>query len=965
MHEAFTLEREEQLGELGGVARLWRHKQTGAQLLSVCNTDENKCFGVTLRTPPSDSTGVAHILEHSVLCGSAKYPVKEPFVELLKGSLQTFLNAMTFPDKTCYPVASANLHDFYNLVDVYIDAVFHPIISEDIFRQEGWHLEADSPEGPFAYKGVVYNEMKGVYSSPDSILAEQSQQSLFPSMCYGLDSGGNPNDIPKLTYKAFCDFHTEFYHPSNARFFFWGDDPEAKRLEILAQALEGYQAIHPHSAVPLQEPLKTPRSIEVAYAATGEEPKAHITMNWLLCDSSQVETLLALEILDHILLGLPGSPLRKALIDSGLGEDITGSGLETDLRQSFFSVGLRSVDPQRTHEVELLIMETLAELAETGVAAEAVEAAVNSLEFALREDNTGRFPRGLSAMIRCLGTWLYDGDPLAPLAWEGPLAAVKSRIAASERVFESLIDSLFLNNLHRSSVILLPQEGLAEQNQQQEMARLAKLLEPLSPAEKAELYAVGKALQAAQETPDSPEHLATIPALSLEDLPLRNQEIPGHLAEQQGLHLYTHNLPTSGIAYVNIVFPLDGVPASLLPLVPLFGRALTEMGTSKRDFVGLGLRLAADTGGIGADPMFATSHTSRQAVCGLVVSGKATRDKCEHLFALLGEVLCETRFDDQQRFMQMLLEERARVEQGLVPAGHSVVAARLKARFSQAGYLAELAGGVSYLYALRALVDKAAQDWPSVCADLESLRKALVRQSGMLVNLTADEALLAHITPLVHLLAAALPQGQAAGANLPSGRLDKGHEALLVPAQVNYVGKGCNLYDLGYTWHGSAHVVTRYMRMAWLWDQVRVQGGAYGVFCGLDRASGVWTQVSYRDPNVAKTLAAYDGAAGWLAGLKPDNRELTQAIVGAIGDLDSYMLPDAKGMASLMRHISDDAKEARQTMREEILGTTLQHFHAFGEAMQEAARKGVVCVLGGQAAAAQAELQGWAQEKLL
>ena len=424
----FELVTERRLHEVGGTARLWKHGVTGAQLLSVSNADENKCFGVSFRTPPTDSTGVAHILEHSVLCGSDKYPVKEPFVELLKGSLQTFLNAFTFPDKTCYPVASANLQDFYNLIDVYIDAVFHPRISEDIFRQEGWHVEAEDTKGPWTYKGVVYNEMKGAYSSPDSVLAEQSQQAIFPDMLYSLDSGGNPEVIPDLTYEAFRDFHSRYYHPSNARFFFWGDDPEEKRLEIVAEALQGYTARAVDSAVPLQPRRDTPRQVEVPYAATDGQKTALFTVNWLLGERGDVHQALLMEMLEHILEGLPGSPLRKALISSGLGEDTTGCGLETDLRQMYYSTGLKGVDPRKVQDAEMLIFETLADLAEDGIDPAAVEAAVNSVEFSYRENNSGRFPRGLSAMIQALSTWLYDGDPLAPLAWEGPLAEIKARL---------------------------------------------------------------------------------------------------------------------------------------------------------------------------------------------------------------------------------------------------------------------------------------------------------------------------------------------------------------------------------------------------------------------------------------------------------------------------------------------------------------------------------------------------------
>ena len=607
----FTLLTEQHLHEVDGTARLWRHEATGAQLLSINNSDENKCFGVNFRTPPADSTGVAHILEHSVLCGSDKYPVKEPFVELMKGSLQTFLNAFTFPDKTCYPIASCNLRDFYNLIDVYIDAVFHPRIDEDIFRQEGWHVEAETPDGPWSYKGVVYNEMKGVYSSPDSVLAEQSQQALFPDTLYSLDSGGNPENIPDLTYEAFYDFHSRYYHPSNARFFFWGDDLEDERLRLTAAALEGYTARPVNSDVPLQPRLETPRQIEVAYAASKGEKRALFTVNWLLGERGDVHQALLMEMLEHILEGLPGSPLRKALIASGLGEDTTGCGLETDLRQMYYSTGLKGVAPRDVQQAELLIFDTLAQLAEEGIPRSAVEAAVNSVEFAYRENNSGRFPRGLSAMVQSLTTWLYDGDPLAPLAWEAPLNALKARIEAGEPVFEQAIKDWFLNNEHRATVVLLPDTKLGKAREDAEKARVDAVQAAADAEARARMVEETTRLMEAQSAPDSPEALATIPALGIEDLPRENALLPRAVAELPETFL-THELPTQGIAYATLLLPLANVPDRLVPLLPLFARSLTETGTAKRDFTELGALMAAKTGGLGAETLVGLVRGSRK-----------------------------------------------------------------------------------------------------------------------------------------------------------------------------------------------------------------------------------------------------------------------------------------------------------------------------------------------------------------
>lgn len=963
----FDLVFERTVHELNSRIRLWRHGATGAQLLSCCNADENKVFGVTFRTPPADSTGVAHILEHSVLCGSEKYPVKEPFVELLKGSLQTFLNAFTYPDKTCYPVASANLQDFRNLVDVYLDAVFFPRITEEIFRQEGWHIEADAPEGPFAYKGVVYNEMKGVYSSPESILSEQSQQSLFPDTTYGLDSGGNPERIPDLTYEQFADFHATYYHPSNARFFFWGDDPEEDRLACLAAVLARFSRIEVDSAVPLQPRSDTPRMLETPFAASEGDDRGMVTMNWLLCETADVERNFAFEMLEHILLGLPGSPLRRALIESGLGEDVAGVGLESDLRQMYFSVGLRGIDPRTASDVEMLIMETLADLAEEGLPADAVEAAVNSVEFALRENNSGRYPVGLSVMVRSLTTWLYDGDPLALLEWEAPLAAIKARVASGERYFEGLIREWLLDNQHVATVLLTPDRKLAERREAAEAARLEEYRQDLRQCERVALVEETRALRSLQEAPDSLEALATIPGLKLEDLPRENRPIPDEDRQAGAVPVLFHDLDTSGIAYTETTFDLSAVPARLVPLVPLFGRALFEMGTARRDFVDLGMRIARKTGGMDADTLFATTLGPRQPVARLVVHGKATYDNVPALYDILSEVLLEAKFDDRERFQRMVLEEKARQEHVLVPSGHGIVMARLRAGYTEAGWLDEATSGVSYLTFLRTLAERMEQDWDGVLADLDALRGLVLRRSNCLMNVTADEEGGRIVAAPAAALAGALPDvaAESATAQWRYGEAPAAAEALVMPAQVNYVGKAADLYALGYAYHGSANVVFKHLRMAFLWDRVRVQGGAYGAFCAFDRASGVLAQVSYRDPNVASTLDVYDATADYLRRVSLSSTELANAIVGAIGDVDRHMLPDAKGSAALFRRLSGDSDAARQQMRDEILSTTNEHFRALADVMAAAARTGRVAVLGGGALERVAGERGWRVERVL
>ncbi len=967
----FTKAWEQTVAECKSAMALWRHDATGAELLSCRNADENKVFGVTFRTPPADSTGLPHILEHSVLCGSKKYPVREPFVELLKGSLQTFLNAFTYPDKTCYPVASANVRDFRNLTDVYLDAVFFPRISEDVFQQEGWHLEPGD-DGEFVFKGVVYNEMKGVFSSPEAVLGRHSLHELFPDTVYGLESGGDPEVIPSLTYADFIRFHRAYYHPSNARFFFWGDDDESERLAQVGAAITGFSRQTPSPAIGLQPHLPEPRSVRVPFAAGEGENKGMTACNWLLAESSDVEGALALRMLDHILLGMPASPLRRALIESGLGEDLTGDGLEEELRQSSFSVGLRGVDPAKAGEVEALILQTLEQLTEKGIPALCVEAAVNSVEFALREKNTGRFPVGLAVMLQALTTWLHDGDPLASLRYEAPLAAIKKKIADDEPYFEELIRRYFLENTHRATVTLTPDPSLGEAKEAAERERVRAAVRALPVKEREALAGRAETLKALQEKPDDPEDLARIPRLEVADLPKKNSEIPSELVEKNAAPLLFHGLPTSGIAYVEGFFDLQNVPRRLYPLLPLMSRALVEMGTKNRDFLDLNMAIACKTGGLSAGPTILTDGRSRLPLPRLVASGKAAPDKIRDLFALMREILLEAELDDKERFSRMVLEEKARLEHSLVPSGHSFVSLRLRAAQSASGRMEEGLGGIDHLLYLRELANRVNSDWPGVLAELEALRAAALSRGGLTWNITGEETCRALLLEEAANLAVRLPASFAPAmvASDPDAAWTAValplKEAFLLPAQVNYVGRGGNLYDSGYGYHGSVHVIMKQLRTGWLWEKVRVQGGAYGAFCFFDRLTGAFALVSYRDPNIKNTIDVFGRTAGHLRGIKLSRRDLDAAIIGAIGEVDTYMLPDAKGMAAFSRRLVGDTSETRQKMRDEIFSTTERHFREFGSVLATALEKGNICVIGGATLEKHADDEGgWVSQKLL
>lgn len=943
----FTLLRRQFIPELNTDAHLFRHVKTGAELLSLQNDDENKSFGVAFRTPPADSTGVAHILEHIVLAGSRKYRVKEPFVELVKGSLKTFVNAMTFPDKTVYPVASQNLQDFYNLIDVYLDAVFYPLLNRHTFHQEGWHYELSDAAQPLTYKGVVFNEMKGAHSDPEDLLGDSGRRSLFPDTTYGVDSGGDPRHIPDLTWEQLKEFHRRYYHPTNARFWFYGDDPAEERLRLLDSWLADFDHLPVDSAVALQPAFAHPLRLQKPYAA-GEDGKAYFTLNWALAENDDPETALGLSLLAHMLIGTPAAPLRKALIDSGLGEDIAGGGLEGDIRQMVFAAGLKGIVQEDAAAVETLIFDTMRRLATEGIDPRTVAASLNTVEFRLRERNTGGFPRGVAILFAALSTWLYDRDPLALLAFEAPLNAIKARLAGGERYFEGLIERFFLGNDHRSALLLYPDLALQAQMEEEEQARLAAAAAAMSPTQIEAIIADTLELHRIQETPDDPAALAAIPRLTLADLDKENKTLPiTHLAYEGSPILY-HDLFTNGILYLDVGMDLRQTPQELLPYVPLFARGLVDMGTRQEDFVTLSQRIGSQTGGLGDASLLSTNRRTREPVAWLFLRGKAMGPKTPELLAIIGDVLTTANFDNRERFRQIVLEEKASAEAGLVPGGHSVVNSRISAHFGPAGWAAEQMGGISHLFFLRELLQVIETDWPGVLARLEALRDLLVNRAHMIFNVTLDAPSWQQAEPHVQALIDLLPARATAAAAWSPTPLPP-HEGLTIPAQVNYVGKGANLYDLGYELHGSVHVVANYLRTTWLWERVRMQGGAYGGFCLFNQNSGLFSFLSYRDPNLTNTLANYDAAAAFLRRAELDEDELTKNIIGVIGQMDAYMLPDAKGWVSMQRHLLGESDAMRQEIRDQVLGATPAHIRAFADMLDQTAAHGHVVVMGAQA----------------
>lgn len=942
----FDCLRDESITELKTRARLYRHRATGAEVLSLERDDENKVFGITFKTPPYDSTGLPHILEHSVLCGSRKYPVKEPFVEILKGSLQTFLNAFTYPDKTCYPVASQNVKDFYNLIDVYLDAVFYPRITRHIFQQEGWHLELESMDGDFAYKGVVFNEMKGAYSSPERLMSEYSQHTLFPDTPYGIDSGGRPQDIPRLSYEQFIDFHRRYYHPSNARIFFYGDDDPAERLRIIGAYLDEFEARPVDADVPVQQPFDAPRRhVFACPAGESGNSKDMVTVNWLFPEISDQSTVLALAMLSHLLLGMPGSPLRKALIDSGLGEDIIGGGLEDELKQMFFSVGLKGVTAGRTEAVETLIIATLSRLVDEGIDEKTTEATVNTVEFHLRENNTGSFPRGLSLMLRSLTTWLYGKDPIEPLAFEEPLSRVKEALAADARFFESLIADYFLHNSHRTTITLVPEPDYEKTEWDREREELAHRRQRFADDQIREVLNDTRSLKEWQSTPDTPEALATIPLLTRSDLDREGKTIPCTVQEKNNATILLHDLLTNGIVYFHAGFDLRTLPSRFLPYLPLFSRAILEMGTEKEDYVTISQRIGRKTGGISPSLFSAPIDETSDMTARFFLGGKVLTSHVRDLLDIVRDCLLTVNLDNPYRFMQIVREEKARLEESIIPGGHQVINTRLHAHFSRSGWFSEQINGVSQLFFLRQLIDRIESDWPSILAVLRDIHKNLINRDALIINLTADEHDLTSCTGIVDEFIESIPSFPAVHHSWNDGTPPL-HEALTAPSQINYVGKGANLYDLGYRYHGSIAVITRYLRTSWLWEKIRIQGGAYGAFCLFDRLSGVLSFLSYRDPAIGKTLANFDDTTQFLRTASFDDNEVLKGIIGTIGDIDTYMLPSAKGYVSMIRFLTGITDDKRKKSREEIFATTAEDFRAFADFLDAFKEKAVIKVLG-------------------
>ena len=945
----FELVAEEQVAEINCLSKLYHHKKSGAKLFFLQNDDDNKVFSVSFRTPPTDSTGVPHILEHSVLCGSRKFPTREPFVELVKGSLNTFLNAMTFPDKTMYPVASRNAKDFRNLMDVYLDAVFYPNIAEvpEIMMQEGWHYELENAQADLSYKGVVYNEMKGVFSSPDAVLERKIQETLFPDSPYGVESGGDPEFIPSLTQEQFVAFHKKYYHPANSYIFLYGDMDIAAELKFIDEEyLSHFDGIPVDSAIIRQTPFAKTVERTFQYPVSPNEKlqdKTFLSLNFVIGEATDPETALAFEILDHLLLGTPAAPLKKALLEAGIGKDVFGQ-FNQSILQPVFTVGVRGANVSQKDEFVKIVYQTLQQLCKEGLDKKLVEASVNIHEFQLREANFGNYPKGLIYNIKCMDSWLYDHSPLVHLEFEGALAKVKT--ALTSPYFENLIEEKLLANKHCAVVVVKPEQGLAEAKNKELGAKLAAYKATLTQEEISCIVKQTEQLKERQTTPDTPEQLASIPMLALSDISRTTEELPLEEKKVGKASVLFHSLFTNQIAYVNLYFDSAVVAQPLLPYLFLLDGVLGKVSTEKYTYSELSNEINIHTGGISSASV-AYSENADDTIFypKFKIKSKALVAKLPELMELLGEILGHSRFDDKKRLKDLIAELKSKFAAIILEKGQIISSSRVLSYVSPVANFREI-GYLSFYHFVADLDEHFDEKFPEIAANLRHVAECIFTKEGLLVSLTTDKSdygAFSHSLP-------GLCKELASAQELPQSYelcLGAKNEGLMTSSKVQYVAKGSNYRRLGFAYHGGLRVLESIMRYEYLWNRIRVQGGAYGAFAQFER-NGNMVYGSYRDPNLAETLTVYDEAAQYIVGFHVSEREMPKYVIGTISGIDSPLTPSMKGERAAENYLQHITKQDIEQERCEILDITQEQVRGLAPLVDACIKQNLVCVLGGE-----------------
>lgn len=938
---------ERTLPQLKARARRLLHSPSGAQVLSIEQADATPCFGITFRTPPADSTGAAHVLEHMVFAGSRTYPLKDTLTYMLQRSLKAWLSATTYPDRTCYMAASRHLRDFYYLVDVCLDAVFYPRLSQEAFQQQGWRYELP-PGQPLTCQGIVLNEMKGRYSTSEHLLKQAVQQALFPETVYRFDAGGAPDAILELSYQQVLELHRRWYRPANALIFFAGDDDPAARLELVDDYLRALPAESADCTIPAQPRFSTPRRLCVP-GAWGERT-AQLALGWLLEETTDVETGLALRVLAQILTGTPAAPLRRALSDPGLGKSVIHSGISETQRQMTYVVAVKSAAGNAA--IEQAALETLERLARQGIDRTAVDAALNSVEFRLREQRAESLPQGLALLTRTLTSWTYGGDPLAPLLLDAPLAALKARVWAGEPVFEQLIARWLLHNPHRVTVALEPATADPAVAERQ---RLAQISAALQPHQQAAISAQQERLARYLTAPDPPLISARLPSFTRADLQRHIDSTPYEQMRWRGSQLLHHPIPTNGIVYLDLGFDLHYLPAELLGYLPVLLRALISLGRPTTGSAELSQRIRLLTGGVHLEFLTASGQPGTRGAAWALLRSKALIEQLPSLLELLHELLL-TDLDRPDEIRRLVQSEQATREQALPKAGHRFVQTRLRSAYSEADWVDEQVAGVSSLWFLRDLLDEIAADWPRVRARLELLRGLLLNRSTMLWNVTVDQQGWQHVAPQLERLIEQLPT-RAAEPYVWRRPSTPPIEGLTMPTPLNFVGKALNLYHLGEQRRGVAIVVNHYLDTTWIWDTIRTAGGAYGALSTFDPRLGTLCLLSHHDPHLSRTLTAFDQAATFLRTVSLSQAELVAMIVGAVGAAGSD-LPDQRALRALQRYLAGETQAQREQLLDEVLATRVDDVRAFAATLDHLAQHGRVVLIGAPDVLAAAALPG-------
>lgn len=928
-----------------------RHKKSGARIAILSNNDDNKVFYIGFRTPPEDETGVPHIIEHTTLCGSKKFPVKDPFIELAKGSLNTFLNAMTYPDKTVYPVASCNDQDFKNLMDVYLDAVFNPNITkyEEIFKQEGWHYELTGKDDELKINGVVYNEMKGAYSSPDEVLSSQIYRSLFPDNTYSKDSGGNPEYIPKLTYEAYLDFYHKYYHPSNSYIYLYGDMDVVERLEWLdKEYLSLYDYKKVNSEINKQPAFDEIKNVEAQYSITmddSQENKTYLSYNRVVGDTLDEMLYQAFDVLDYALVSSPGAPVKQALIDAGIGDDVYGS-YDAGILQPVFSFVAKNANASQADEFESIIENTLKEVVKTGINKEALLAGINSSEFKFREADFGQFPKGLLFGLNCLDSWLFDDmKPFIHLECLGTFA--KLRKAVDTDYFEKLIQEYLLDNTHGSSVTVKPKRGLGNEREEALAKELSDYKASLSDEEIKKLIEDTEHLKKYQEEPSSDEDLRKLPMLTRADMKKNAMPFSNIEDELLDVKVVRHDIESNGIDYISFLFDAGDFAQSELGYLGFFTNALGLVSTKKYSYTDLANATNIYTGGISTGTASHPDIKDRNNfVFKFEVKLKVLEKNLDKALELMEQMLLSSDFTDTKRLGELVAQIKARLQANLSSSGHLVAAMRSMSSFSRYALYQDELKGIAFYRSICRIEKELSESPKSVSDKLAAIAKKLFARNRMLISFTGNNEAYGNAKPSLEKVIAGFNKMSAIG-NQAEVHFNTAKEAFIDASQIQYVAKTGDFICEGYEYTGALRLLRIILSYDYLWINVRVKGGAYGCMNTFLR-SGESYFVSYRDPNLSDTLDVYDRIPEYIKSFSPDERDMTKYIIGTFSALDTPMNPEAKGSRSLSAYLEGITYEQIQKERNEILNAQPEDIRRLADLVEAVLKKDSICVIGNE-----------------